>query len=238
MGAETPLTFQLVTDHARLGSPGSAAALDALVGLVAAAGEAGIDVVQVREPSLSDEALFRLVERLVARTPSSCRILVNERFDVARAAGAAGIHLRASSLAASRVRRVVPSGFLIGRSVHTIAEIKDACDDGAVDYLLFGTVFPSASKPSGHPAAGPATLAAAVTAANVPVLAIGGITVERIPQVAQTGAAGIAAIGWLTDAARRGTLAAELSAARRSALGQPTYGRIGPRPIGTTDDVQ
>jgi thiamine-phosphate diphosphorylase len=206
--------FQLVTDHARLGAPGSTAALDALVRLVAAAGEAGIDLVQVREPSLSDEALFRLVERIVARTTPHCRILVNERFDVALAAGAAGVHLRASSLVASRVRRVVPRGFLIGRSVHSNTEIRDACEDGAVDYLLFGTVFPSASKASGQPAAGTAALAAAVKAAEVPVLAIGGITMERIPQVAETGAAGAAAIGWLAAAGRRGTLASELSAAR------------------------
>ncbi|MPZ19276.1 MAG: thiamine phosphate synthase [Luteitalea sp.] len=208
--------FQLVTDHARLGPPQSAEALDALVALVAAAGEAGIDLVQVREPSLSDEALFRLVERLVARTPPNCRILVNERFDIALAAGASGVHLRASSLAASRVRRVLPPGFLIGRSVHTTTEIRAACRDAAVDYLLFGMVFPSASKASGHPAVGIAALGAAVRASNVPVLAIGGITVERIPQVAEVGAAGVAAIGWLTDAARRGTLPSELSAARQS----------------------
>lgn len=182
--------------------------------LVAAAAEAGIDLVQVREPVLPDEAQFRLVERLVTRTAPGCRILVNERFDIAMAAGASGVHLRASSVAASRVRHVAPPGFLIGRSVHTITEIREACEDGAVDYLLFGTVFPSPSKAPGHPATGTAALSAAVEAASVPVLAIGGITPERIPQVAKTGAAGVAAIGWLADAARRGTLASELSAAR------------------------
>ncbi|MPY87678.1 MAG: thiamine phosphate synthase [Luteitalea sp.] len=208
--------IQLVTDHTRLGPRGSSAALDALVDCVTAAANAGVDLVQVREPALSDRALFELVQRLVARTRPRCRILVNERFDVALAGRAAGVHLRASSLAASRVRRAAPRGFLIGRSVHTTAEIDGACRDGAVDYLVFGTVFESASKSSADPTTGTVGLADAVRAATVPVLAIGGITADHVPLVAGTGAAGVAAIGWLTDAVGRGSLAAELSAARRA----------------------
>ncbi len=69
------------------------------------------------------------------------RILVNDRLDVALAAGAHGVHLRGDSMPASRARSLAPIGFLIGRSVHSVDEAVRRHADGGVDYLLFGAVF-------------------------------------------------------------------------------------------------
>jgi thiamine-phosphate diphosphorylase len=121
-------------------------------------------------------------------------VLVNDRVDVALAAGAHGVHLRSDSPSASRVRTIVPGGFLIGRSIHGKADAERATSDGGVDYLMLGTCFPSASKP-GRDASGVAALAETVTATPVPVLAVGGVTLERLEQVRNAGAAGFAAIG-------------------------------------------
>jgi thiamine-phosphate pyrophosphorylase len=108
---------------------------------------------------------------------------------------AAGVHLRSDSADAVTVRSAAPPGFLIGRSVHGVDEAVSAARHSAPDYLIFGTTFETASKPAGHPAAGVDPLVQICAAVPVPVLAIGGITLDRAPQVARTGAAGVAAIG-------------------------------------------
>jgi thiamine-phosphate pyrophosphorylase len=110
------------------------------------------------------------------------------------AAGAAGVHLRSDAPPASRIRAFVPSAFVIGRSVHSIAEIDAAVADGGCNYLLFGTVFPSTGKPAGHPVAGLEALRAACARSPLPVVAIGGVDRSRLQAVAEAGAAGYAAI--------------------------------------------
>jgi len=188
----------LITDRRRL-SPGApeSAAIARVVEQVGAAARAGIGLVQVREPDLSDAALHRLVTRCIeAVRGTACRILVNDRMDVAMAAAAHGVHLRADAYPARRLRGIVPGGFIVGRSVHSEGESAEIREEGSVDYLLFGTVFRTASKPPGHPVAGVAGLSAAVAAARpLPVLGIGGVTAERAAEVAGTGAAGLAGIG-------------------------------------------
>jgi thiamine-phosphate diphosphorylase len=170
---------------------------DALVTQVREAAAAGVTLVQIREPDLETGDLFRLVERCVAVVAgSTTRVLVNDRGDVALAAGAHGVHLRADSYPAQRMRAIAPEGFIIGRSVHDPVEAGMIARGGAVDYLIFGTVFATASKPSGHPVGGLAALADAVAAARpIPVLAIGGIAVETARNIRAVGAAGLAAIG-------------------------------------------
>lgn len=155
----------------------------------------GVDVVQVRERDLDDRTLLILVEQIVAAvTGTATQVLVNGRADVAISAGAHGVHLRGDSPPASRVRAIVPPGFILGRSVHSLAEIDAAVADGACDYLMFGTVFPSAGKPPGHPVAGLDALAEACRRSPIPVIAIGGIDPPRIAAIAQSGAAGFAAV--------------------------------------------
>jgi thiamine-phosphate diphosphorylase len=184
----------MITDRRRF-----AGAEEALVQRVAAAAAAGVNLVQVRERDLEARDLTRLVARCVAAVRGTrARILVNDRLDVALAAGAHGVHLRGDSLPASRARALAPIGLLIGRSVHSRAEAVAAWVDGGVDYLLFGTVFPTGSKPGQAPA-GVEALAEAVEATPVPVLAVGGISPHTAPQLAGTGCAGFAAIGWFAD---------------------------------------
>jgi thiamine-phosphate pyrophosphorylase len=141
-------------------------------------------------------ALTRSTLEAVAGYPT--RVIVNDRLDVALAAGAHGVHLRAESCPASRVRAHAPRGFLVGRSVHSVAEAGDAAAQGGLDYLVFGTTFSTSSKP-GRAAAGTVALEVAASAVPLPILAIGGITLDRIPDVARSGVAGICAIGLFDD---------------------------------------
>jgi thiamine-phosphate pyrophosphorylase len=159
-----------------------------------AASRAGVDLVQLREPDLEAAALSSLAARLVeAAGDTATRIVVNDRLDVALTCGAGGVHLRGDSIPPGRGREMTPPGFLIGRSVHGVDEAVLAARDA--DYLIAGTVFPTASKPGLREHLGMDGLAAIVRAVSIPVLAIGGVSMERIEAVARAGAAGVAAIG-------------------------------------------
>jgi thiamine-phosphate pyrophosphorylase len=159
--------------------------------------DARVDVLQIRERDLEAVDLARLVTEMVATAHGSrSRVVVNDRLDVALACGAHGVHLRADSMPAFAARSIAPRGFVIGRSVHTLEEAAAVASD--VDYLIAGTVWPTASKPgrpAGPPLLGLSGLAAITAAVSVPVLAIGGVTLDRIQGVVSCGAAGIAAIG-------------------------------------------
>jgi thiamine-phosphate diphosphorylase len=113
---------------------------------------------------------------------------------VAMAGGTAGMHLCGDSLPGRRVRAMTPPGFVIGRSVHDLDDVNAAVAEGAYDYLLFGTVFPSAGKPLGHRVAGLDALREVCRRSPLPVIAIGGIDPSRVPLVEEAGAAGFAAI--------------------------------------------
>jgi thiamine-phosphate pyrophosphorylase len=169
------------------------------VARIAAAARAGVHLVQIRKPDWEGRDLTRLVEQaLGAVRGTRSRVLVNDRLDVALAAGAHGVHLRGDGPLASRLRAVVPPGFMIGRSVHAGDEAQQVAADGGADYLVFGTVFATSSKP-GSSGSGVGALAAVCEAVPLPVLAIGGVTLERLGQVATAGAAGFLAIGLFHD---------------------------------------
>jgi len=186
----------LVTDSRRLTPPED----DALVRLVRHAAAAGVYLVHVREAHRSDADLVQLTRRLVsASSQTNTRVVVNDRVDVAIASGAAGVHLRADSFSADRVRRMAPVGFLIGRSVHGEEEAIAAART-AVDYLVFGTVYPTISKKDLAAPAGIGGLQAVCRRVRVPVLAIGGVASDKVREIAGAGAAGIAAIGLFTEA--------------------------------------
>jgi len=185
----------LITDRRRLRPGGGAAALDAVVRQVAGAAQAGVDLVQVRERDLDARDLGRLVARCLAVTHPAAVVVVNDRVDVALAEGAGGVHLRENSVPPARVRAFAPAGFVIGRSVHDEAGVRAFGGGGDADYLVLGPVSVTASKPPGHPALGFDRFAQAARGSAVPVLAIGGLTIDRFPAALAAGAGGVAAIG-------------------------------------------
>jgi thiamine-phosphate diphosphorylase len=192
----------LVTDRRRLrraAPQGGAGDVELVLTQVRAAAGAGIDLVQIRERDLPGSVLVDLVREAVRITRGTqTRLLVNDRLDVALVCGADGVHLRSDSFAAPRAREISPAPFVIGRSVHDAVEAAAAAASGGLDYLIVGTIYPSASK-AGAPVIGVSPLAAAARVVTMPVLGIGGITIDRLPEVAGSGAAGLAAIGLFSD---------------------------------------
>lgn len=187
----------LVTSRRRLAPHGGGT--DLVKRQVASAVRAQVDLIQIREPDLPDLELLGLVRCAVdAARGTGSRVLVNDRFDVALAAGADGVHLRSSSAPARLMRRHLPPGFLLGRSVHGAAEAARVAAGGGVDYLTLGTVYASASKPGRVPC-GIDGLAETTGAVRLPVLAIGGVTVDNLKEVLDAGAAGAAAVGLFAE---------------------------------------
>jgi thiamine-phosphate diphosphorylase len=180
-------SLHLVTSRLRLSPEARTlrAELAALEAMIDDAIDAGVDVVQVRERDLPAGVLLGLVSRLRSRAASgSTRVIVNDRSDVAAAAGADGVHLPSHGVSAVRLRRIEPA-WVLGRSIHGAERPADCA---ACDYLLYGTVFPSASKSSGSPVAGLDGLRIAVNATGRPVVAIGGITPPRVRDCLDAGA--------------------------------------------------
>lgn len=164
-----------------------------IVGKIEQAAAAGIDLVQIRERDLSARRLLALAETGLARTRGSeTRLLVNDRLDIALAAGADGVHLPSQGLPVGEVRGRFPA-LLVGASCHNLEELRRA-EEGGADFAVFGPVFETASKRAYGPPVGLERLAEAVRAARIPVLALGGINLENAVECLRAGAAGIAAI--------------------------------------------
>jgi thiamine-phosphate diphosphorylase len=197
-----------VTDRRRAADPSCSYLLERIHD----AAVSGVDLIQIRERDLPDRELMALVrEALTAVRHTAARILINDRVDIALAAGAAGVQLRGDSVDAARVRGMVPHGFVIGRSIHDPGEAA-AVRDG--DFLVFGTVFPSAGKAPGYRFAGVELLRDACARSRLPVLAIGGVDETNALTVAGSGAAGIAAVGMFMAARPVGELESVVRAIR------------------------
>jgi thiamine-phosphate pyrophosphorylase len=216
-----------VTNRRLLGAAQDAACA-ALVEWSMAVAQAGVDLLQIREPDLSDATLVSVTDAVLKATAGGgLRIIVNDRTDVALVTGAAGVHLPAAAPAAAAIRRLVGEGMLLGRSVHTGDDLTAVERESGCDYLTFGTVFPSTSKPLGHATAGIPALTRACGSTSLPVLAIGGVTVQSAAAVACAGAAGVAGIGlfagpWLAGGSRadRAGRLADTVEAVRAAFGE------------------
>ena len=155
---------------------------------------AGLPAVQVREKDLSASALADLCRRLRASTHAAGALLViNDRVDVALAVGADGVQRTAVSLTIPEIREITAKRLRIGASVHSLAEAEEAEQLGA-DWITFGPVFDTPSKRAYGAPQGLDRLRAVATAVRVPVVAIGGITPERVRAVRAAGAAGVAVI--------------------------------------------
>ena len=157
----------------------------------------GISMIQVREKQLPARLLFELVHQSVGiARGSATRLIVNDRVDIAVAAGADGVHLPESSLCPGLVRSVFGDELIIGKSVHSIDSARDAAEEHP-DYIFFGPVFETPGK-------GPAVGLELVTrirasVPDIPLIAIGGIDEHNCRQAIDAGAAGVAAIRSLND---------------------------------------
>jgi thiamine-phosphate pyrophosphorylase len=184
---------------------------------------AGIDWIQIREKDLSARELLVMARATVKVSGSSAtRIIVNDRLDVALAAGTGGVHLGETSLPVAAVaawRREnawaeVPSReFLIGASCHSV-EAARAAENDCADYVIFGPVFATPSKEKFGAPLGINRLAEASKAVRIPVLAIGGIKEENARECFDAGAAGIAAIRMFSEAGDLAALVERLRAAK------------------------
>lgn len=163
-----------------------------LVDVVHAALDGGIRGVQLREKDLEGGALYVLAERLRVLTRRyDAHLLVNDRIDVALAVEADGVHLGHDSFPVETARSLLGPACLIGVSTHSEAEIAAA---QAADFIVFGPVYATPSKAGYGAPQGLDKLRRAVVRSTVPVLAIGGVTAARVPEIVETGARGIAVI--------------------------------------------
>ncbi|MDP2674056.1 MAG: thiamine phosphate synthase [Dehalococcoidia bacterium] len=194
----------VVTDRAQCGGA------EGLVAAVKAAVSGGANAVQLREKDLPAADLATLARRLRAVTRGQALLLVNGPLDVALAAGADGVHLPEGEPMPLRPRE----GFLVGRSVHSAEAARRALAEGA-DYIVAGPVYETRSHAGVEPA-GLALIEEIASAVRVPVLAIGGITTERVEEVVRAGASGVAVISAVLAQPAEGGAAAK---ALRRALG-------------------
>ena len=178
---------------------------------IEAAASGGIDWIQIREKDLSGRDCALLTREALQQAAESqasdaarTRIIVNDRLDVALSENANGVHLGEKSLPAAEAKRLVVergecSNFVVGVSCHSLEAVRSAARDGA-DYLFFGPVFATPSKAAFGAPQGLERLAAVCREVSIPVLAIGGITLENASACFAAGAAGIAAIRLFQDA--------------------------------------
>jgi len=167
--------------------------------IVAAAVAGGIGWIQIREKDLPTGALIALVRSALVRS-GTARVIVNDRVDVALATGCHGVHLGASSLPVAAVKRMAPS-LTVGYSAHGLDEALAAEGDGA-GYVFFSPIYPTRSKGAMTGAAqGVGMLARVCSALKIPVYALGGITPSRVGEALAAGAAGVAVVSAITEAA-------------------------------------
>jgi thiamine-phosphate pyrophosphorylase len=171
--------------------------------LMAALVEAGVRMFQIRDKALGMPALAVRVEKAIAivrryAATEPALVIVNDRADVAAAVGADGVHGGADDLPTTLTRRVIGPAALLGRTAHTLAEARAAAADGA-DYLGIGPCFPSATKSFGTWAS-PDFLRAVSAEISLPAFAIGGVTLERLDELAALGVTRVAVAAAVTAA--------------------------------------
>ena len=199
-----------------------------LVDVVHAALDGGIRGVQLREKDLDGRALYALAERLRVLTRRyDARLLVNDRIDVALAVEADGVHLGHDSFPVETARSLLGPARLIGASTHSEAEIDAA---QAADFIVFGPVHATPSKVAYGAPQGLKKLQRAVVQSTVPVLAIGGITAARIPEIIETGAQGVALISAIGAALDPAQAARALLRAMEREDKRKQAGLVAPRP--------
>jgi thiamine-phosphate pyrophosphorylase len=195
-----PITYLITSGETTAATTSSTEDFSRIITLVEAAVAAGVSLIQLREKNLTARVVFDLALQVAEITRgSTTRLLVNDRADIARAAGADGVHLTARSLEASIIRQTFGADFLIGVSSHSLEEARGAREGGA-DFAVFGPVFETASKRIyGAPLGLEKLSEVARELAPFPVIALGGVTLDNALDCLRAGASGVAAIRLFSD---------------------------------------
>jgi len=154
----------------------------------------GALLVQIRNKGAAAHTLLNEVEEAMKLAPPGARVVVNDRADVARLAGAAGVHLGQQDLAPEFARKTLSSGQIVGCSTHNLAQALQA-DNEPVDYIAVGPIFATTTKVNPDPVVGLDLLREICSKVRKPVVAIGGIGLETADQVLACGAVSVAVIG-------------------------------------------
>jgi thiamine-phosphate pyrophosphorylase len=207
-----PLDLYVILDPTASGGRDLVALADAVLA-------AGGRWLQLRDKAATTRDLAALARRLLARTrAASALLVVNDRLDVALAVGADGVHLGQDDLPAADARRLAPE-LVVGVSTHGLEQARQAARDGA-DYVALGSIYPTGSK-AGFQLVGVEALRQVRPHVPGPLVAIGGITAARVPEVTAAGADGVAVISAVGAAPDPGAAAAAFLAALRATRATP-----------------
>ncbi len=186
-----------------------------------AALDAGVDVIQVRVKDVGDREALALVEAVLALcVPYGASCIVDDRLDVALATGAHGVHLGAEDLPVAVARRVAGPDLLIGATVRNSTTAREAVVAGA-SYLGTGPAFATTTKDGLPGPIGVDGVGAVCASVSVPVVAIGGVTAERVGALLAAGAYGVAVVGAVSDSSNPRTAARGLVEALAAGPGAP-----------------
>jgi len=193
-----PLIYLITSGQTTERTTPAAEDFSSILQLVQAAVVAQIDLVQIREKNLTASVLYQLASRAAGITSGSAtKLLINDRSDIAAAAGADGVHLTTSSLPTAVVRQTFGADFLIGVSTHSLEEAKRARQGGA-DFAVFGPVFETTSKKEFGEPPGLTALSSVCSALSpFPIVALGGVMMGNVAECIRAGAQGVAAIRML-----------------------------------------
>jgi thiamine-phosphate pyrophosphorylase len=175
----------------------------------------GVTMIQLRDAELPSGELLDLARRLKSITRGKALLIVNDRIDVAIAVEADGVQIPEAGIPTRTARGLIGKYAVLGRSVHSLEEAEKARREGA-EFVIAGTIYESKSKPDAKPVG--ASLISEITKdSTLPVLAIGGVTAEKVEEIVQAGAAGVAVISAIAEAEEPKAAAEELLKALRSA---------------------
>lgn len=187
----------------------------------------GVRAVQLREKDMDGRELLELARKMrVLTSRHGAKLLINDRVDIALAAGADGVHLGVASILPADARRLLGPDRLIGCSAHGMEELA-AAEAGGADFVTFGPVYTTPSKARFGPPLGVEALRRACAASGIPVFALGGVGQRNIGEVIAAGADGIAAISAILAAPDPGTAASEIENRMATASGRHRQGQEG-----------
>ena len=156
--------------------------------------DGGAKFIQLRMCLAGSGAFLQLCDRVVAAAePFNAKVIVNDRVDLVRMSGSHGVHVGQSDLPLSAVRRLLPGKAIVGLSTHNLSQVTGAQAEKA-SYIAVGPIFETSTKQTGYSARGVELVKRVVARQDKPVVAIGGITLSRVPEIMGAGAAGVAVI--------------------------------------------